>query len=116
MSGNAGQGIKMSMGTHKLNFDKTIHTPKGVLYVVVLKRSLVEEACVTEGAKEVPNVIEVENGEAKQGNASENNGNIPAECMLAANPITINKAHCMCGHMGQEEACEICNLYGQELT
>jgi hypothetical protein len=43
-------------------------------------------------------------------------GNLPNECVLAANPITINKAHSMCGHMGQEEAHAICNFYGQELT
>jgi hypothetical protein len=109
------QGFKMSKGTHKLNFDKTIHTQKGVLYVDVLKQRLVEDACVTEGAKEVANVIEVEHEEAKKGKAGENKG-IPTECVLAANPITIKKAHCMCGHMGQEEAREICNLYGQELT
>jgi hypothetical protein len=61
------QGFKMSKGTHKLNFDKTIHTQKGVLYVDVLKQRLVEDACVTEGAKEVANVIEVEHEEAKKG-------------------------------------------------
>jgi hypothetical protein len=30
--------------------------------------------------------------------------------------ITINKAHAMCGHMGQVEARAICNYYGQEIT
>jgi hypothetical protein len=32
------------------------------------------------------------------------------ECVMAAKPITINKAHCMCRHMGQVEACEICKI------
>jgi hypothetical protein len=116
MSGKAGFGIKMSKGAHKLNFDETIHMPKGVLYVVVLEQRPVEVACVTEAAKEVANVFEVEKGEAKNGKASENKSEIPTECVLTANPITINKAHCMCGHMGQEEARVMCNLYRQELT
>jgi hypothetical protein len=38
------------------------------------------------------------------------------ECMMAAKLITINKAQCMCGHVGEEEAHEICNLYRQEVT
>jgi hypothetical protein len=116
MSSKAGQGIKMSKGEHELNFDKTIHTLKGILYVVVLKRRLVEEAFVKENAPEAANEIAVEKDEVKGGNESENEGDLPMECMLAANPITINKAHSMFGHMDQEEAREICNLYGQEIT
>jgi hypothetical protein len=30
-------GIKMSKGGNVLHFDKTVHTPKGVLYVIVMK-------------------------------------------------------------------------------
>jgi hypothetical protein len=116
MSSKAGQGIKMSKGEHELNFDKTIHTPKGILYVVVLKQRLVEEAFVKENAPEVANEIAVEKDEVKGGNDSENESDLQMECMLAANPITINKAHSMFGHMDQEEAREICNLYGQEIT
>jgi hypothetical protein len=53
MSRKAGHGNKMNKGVHKLNFDKTVHMPKGVLYVVVLKQRQVEEdpgAKVTQGS------------------------------------------------------------------
>jgi hypothetical protein len=36
--------------------------------------------------------------------------------MMATKPIMINKAHCMCRHLGQVEVHEICNLYSQEIT
>jgi hypothetical protein len=38
------------------------------------------------------------------------------ECAMVAKPITINKAHCMCRHMGQVEARKICEIYGQVIT
>jgi hypothetical protein len=38
ISGDAAIGIKMSKGDVELKFNKTVHTPKGVLYVIVLHR------------------------------------------------------------------------------
>jgi hypothetical protein len=116
MSSKAGKGITMSKGEHELNFDKTIHTPKGILYVVVLKQRLVEETIVKEKAQEVANEIAVEKDEVKGWNESKDEGNLQMECMLVVNPITINKVHSMFGHMDQAEAREIRNLYGQEIT
>jgi hypothetical protein len=43
MSGDKSVGIKMTKGKRELHFDKTVHTPKGVLYVVVMKRRESEE-------------------------------------------------------------------------
>jgi hypothetical protein len=38
MSRDINQGINMGKGSHEINFGKTMHPPKGVLYVAVLKR------------------------------------------------------------------------------
>jgi hypothetical protein len=72
-----------------------VHTPKGVLYVIVLKqrgginkldqeRALWWEKDTKQGA-----LVTNEQGKA----------------------ITINKAHAMCSHMGQVEARAICNYF-----
>jgi hypothetical protein len=36
--------------------------------------------------------------------------------MMTAKLIMINKEHCTCRHMGQVEAHDICDQYGQEIT
>jgi hypothetical protein len=38
MSRDMSSGIKMSKGSHEINFGTTVHMPKEVLYVVVLTR------------------------------------------------------------------------------
>jgi hypothetical protein len=96
MTGDKKTGIRLTKGKHKITFNRTVHTPKGVLYVIVLKRR---------GDKNDKNLwweMEVKQGVLagnKQGKA-----------------ITINKAHNMCSHMGQVEARAICNYFGQEIT
>jgi hypothetical protein len=77
-----------------------VHTPKGVLYVIVLKQ------CGETDKLEHDEKLWWEKG-VEQG-------------ALVANErgkaITINKAHAMCSHMGQVEARAFCNYYGQEIT
>jgi hypothetical protein len=38
MSGKKTAGIRMTKVEHVIGFDKMVHTPKGVLFMVVLKR------------------------------------------------------------------------------
>jgi hypothetical protein len=79
-----------------------VHTPKGVLYVVVLN-----------GRDEDGKKDELES-EIKQGFT-----NLGVECSAAAaneqgsKTITINKAHSMCGHMGQVEARRFLTITGK---
>jgi hypothetical protein len=63
-------------------------------------------------------LVDAQNQEAKKMLPDKviNDSECKMECIMAAKPITINKAHCMCGHIGQVEAREICKQYGQEIT
>ena len=107
ISGDAVVGIKMSKGDVELKFDKTVHTPKGVLYVIVLHR----RKCHTGEVKALATIAENEWASDQS-----------VECgaaMIAASTgksMTINKAHVMCGHMGHVETKAICDYFGQPLT
>jgi hypothetical protein len=80
-----------------------VHMPKGVLYVAVLKQRQVDDQ--KQETKIMMPAKLISDSEGKM-----------MECKMAAKPIMINKAHCVCGHMGQVEACEICQQFGQEIT
>jgi hypothetical protein len=83
MSGRAGEDIKMSKGVHELNFDKAIHTPKGVLYVVVLKRRMVEESCAKDCTQEESNVVAIDNEEGEMVKEVESVGNLQKRVRFA---------------------------------
>jgi hypothetical protein len=102
MSGNKKDGIKMTKGEHVISFNKTVHTPKGVLFVVVLKRREIGESAM-----------------AGNGYVNEREKVVANETAMVQKPektITINKAHDMCGHMGHVEAWQICDHFGQKIS
>jgi hypothetical protein len=51
MSGDKSEGIKMSKGQQTLHFNKTVQTPKVILYVLILKRQMVEQIAVNVESK-----------------------------------------------------------------
>jgi hypothetical protein len=51
MSGDKSEGIKMSKGQQTLHFNKTVQTPKGILYVYILKRRTIKQITVDDGSK-----------------------------------------------------------------
>jgi hypothetical protein len=100
MSGSKSAGIKMTKGPNVLNFDETIYTPKGILYVIVLKRR---------GETQAGPSVEAENDkEAAQLRTIEAGAAITVEEKIK--DITINKAHAICRHMGQAEVWELCKI------
>jgi hypothetical protein len=102
MSSDMSSRIKICKGKHKIKFTTTVHMLKGVLYVAVFNwRKMGTQQ------HEVTNQMH-----AKVVNGNE----YRMECAMVAKPITINRAHCMCSHMGQVEAHEICEIYGQEIA
>jgi Zinc knuckle len=112
IGGDREVGIVMSKGGVKLHFDKTVHTPKGVLYVAVLKRRKAKDEVLNEGTKE-QSIVE-DQCEKYESGASQ--GVEYGGVALTVKPITINTAHAMCGHMGHVETKEICDHYGQPIT
>jgi hypothetical protein len=102
MSGNKKDGIKMMKGEHGISFDKTVHTPKGVLFVAVLKQHEIDKSAM------VGNGYMKESGKVVAGKT--------AMVQNLGRAITINKAHDMCGHMGHVEAEEICDHFGQKIS
>jgi hypothetical protein len=110
ISGDAEVGIKMYKGKVELKFDKTVHTPKGVLYVIVLNR----RTDYIGEVKQLKSLVEdVQAGEQSVQSVECGAAMVAASTSKA---ITINKAHGMCGHMGHVETKAICDYYGQELT
>jgi hypothetical protein len=95
MSGNINSGIRICKGKHEIKFATTVHTPKGVLYVAVLKQRQMDDQRLEAKKKMAAKLLNDSEGKM-------------IECAMAAKPITINKAHCMCRHMGQQ--------YSQEIT
>jgi hypothetical protein len=105
MSGDKAKGIKMCKNGQKLHFNKTVRTPKGILYVLILKRRSVEPQPSKADDHEV-SLIEQELMQKEEIVAAAAGG-------VA---ITINKAHTMCRHVNQAKARAICNYYGQYIT
>jgi Zinc knuckle len=99
MAGDKKTGIRLTKGKHEITFNRTVHTPKGVLYVIVLKQHETNKL-------EHDEKLWWEKG-VKQGTLAANE---------QGKAITINKAHAMCSHMGQVEARAICDYFGQEIT
>jgi hypothetical protein len=106
MSGNKSTRILMTKGNSILQFDEMIYTPKGVLYMIVLKRRGETQSGIgigTESSEGVTQQLMIEVGAAIT--VEEKN-----------KEIAINKAHAMCGHMGQAEVQELCEYVGQGIT
>jgi hypothetical protein len=106
MIGGKDVGIKMVKGLQSIVFDKTVHTPKGLLYVAVMKRRVQETGQVEMKKVEEEVVDEAESGWFEHGAVADKQ---PL-------PITISRAHAMCGHMGQVEARGVCEYFGQEIS
>jgi ribosomal protein S26 len=104
MSGDKAEGIKMCQNGQTLHFNKTVRTPKGILYVLILKRRLVELRASKAEEHEV-SLIEQELMRKEEVAAA-----------TSGVAITINKAHAMCGPMNQVETRVICDYYGQDIT
>ena len=104
MSGDKDVGIRMTKGDKVLLIDKTVHTPKGMLYVVVMKRRRGSDGVMMNGS---------EQGDGQSTEADDEVG--AAVAPGQSKPITISKAHAMCGHMGQVEARAVCEHFGQAI-
>jgi Zinc knuckle len=112
IGGDREVGIVMSKGGVKLHFDKTVHTPKGVLYVAVLKRRKAKDEVLNDGTKE-QSIVE---DQCKDYESVASQGVEYGGVAVTVKPITINTAHAMCGHMGHVKTKEICDHYGQPIT
>jgi hypothetical protein len=111
MSWSKSTRIRMTRGNNVLSFDETIYTPKGVLYVIVMKR---REQCQTRHCVGKESMGK-ESGEVMGGQLLiEAGAAITVEEKIKK--ITINKAHAICGHMGQAEVQELCEYVGQGIT
>jgi hypothetical protein len=88
IGGNAEVGIKMSKGVNVLHFNKTVHTPKGVLYVIVMKRRGLKdeeskELTMAQVIVDAPHVEDASmDGESAECGAA----------VVKVKPITVNKA------------------------
>jgi hypothetical protein len=96
ISGDKVEGIKVKKGEQVLHFNKTVRTPKGLLYVLLLKRRSAKQQQTCNAGIEQKLVCNEEIAGA-----------------TGARAITINKAHAMCSHMNHVE---ICDYYGRDLT